>query len=225
MKILSAANQYPYEKHFPQTMRLSELKNKLQLIVGMTAKAMQVELHDKDGKFIASLTDDLATLEHLGICDGMQIHVSDTSGEIAKLLDSSMIEKYNISDEQYDQRSESIRAWKKREGLGKKSDPTSEYIENSRKIAESIKVGSRCSVQLSNQPEKRGVVSYVGETKFRPGYWIGITYDEPVGKNDGSVEGVRYFTCMEKYGGFVRPQDVYIGDFPPLTSDREMEEI
>lgn len=36
----------------------------------MTAKAMQVELHDKDGKFIASLTDDLATLEHLGICDG-----------------------------------------------------------------------------------------------------------------------------------------------------------
>lgn len=35
---------------------------------------------------------------------------------------------------------ESIRAWKKREGLGKKSDPTSEYIENSRKIAESIKV-------------------------------------------------------------------------------------
>lgn len=35
----------------------------------------------------------------------MQIHVSDTSGEIAKLLDSSMIEKYNISDEQYDQRS------------------------------------------------------------------------------------------------------------------------
>lgn len=54
-----------------------------------------------------------------------------------------------------------------------------------------MKVGSRCSVQLSNQPEKRGVVSYVGETKFRPGYWIGITYDEPVGKNDGSVEGVR----------------------------------
>uniref|UniRef100_A0A0M3HJI3 Phage protein n=1 Tax=Ascaris lumbricoides TaxID=6252 RepID=A0A0M3HJI3_ASCLU len=70
----------------------------------------------------------------------MQIHVSDTSGEIAKLLDSSMIEKYNISDEQYDQRSESIRAWKKREGLGKKTDPTSEYIENSRKIAENIKV-------------------------------------------------------------------------------------
>uniref|UniRef100_A0A0M3HHP2 UBIQUITIN_CONJUGAT_2 domain-containing protein n=1 Tax=Ascaris lumbricoides TaxID=6252 RepID=A0A0M3HHP2_ASCLU len=26
LKILSAANQYPYEKHFPQTMRLSELK-------------------------------------------------------------------------------------------------------------------------------------------------------------------------------------------------------
>uniref|UniRef100_A0A914ZMJ9 CAP-Gly domain-containing protein n=6 Tax=Parascaris univalens TaxID=6257 RepID=A0A914ZMJ9_PARUN len=224
--IRSAASQYPYEKRCPQTMRLSELKNKLQSIVGMTIETMRLELHDKDENLISALTDDCATLEELGICDGMQIYVSDSSGEIAPTLNDTMIEKYDITDEQYEQRSESIRAWKKRHGVDKKIvNLTSEYIENSKKIAEGIKVGSRCSVQLNNQPEKRGVVSYIGETKFRQGYWIGVTYDEPVGKNDGSIEGIRYFTCMEKYGGFVRPQDVRIGDFPPLICDREMEEI
>ena len=49
-----------------------------------------------------------------------------------------------------------------------------------------------------------GKIAFLGETKFAPGEWAGIVLDEPVGKNDGSVAGVRYFQCEPKRGVFAR---------------------
>jgi len=53
-----------------------------------------------------------------------------------------------------------------------------------------------------------GQVHYRGETKFAPGEWIGVVTDEPVGKNDGSVQGTRYFCCAPHHGLFLRPKHV-----------------
>ena len=52
---------------------------------------------------------------------------------------------------------------------------------------------------------KPGMIAYLGETQFAPGEWAGVVLDNPVGKNDGMVAGVRYFMCEAKRGVFARP--------------------
>lgn len=56
--------------------------------------------------------------------------------------------------------------------------------------------------------QRTGVVQYYGETNFAPGLWLGIELDKPSGKNDGSVGGVRYFSCPPKHGVFAPPSRV-----------------
>ena len=58
--------------------------------------------------------------------------------------------------------------------------------------------------------------------------WVGIELDEPTGRNDGSVNGVRHFTCEKNKGVFARPEKVGVGDFEELNLDEDdpqMEEI
>ena len=76
----------------------------------------------------------------------------------------------------------------------------------------SWQVGDRCQV---NPGGKRGSVQFVGKIPaIAPGFWVGVQYDEPVGKNDGTVKGDRFFECPPKYGGFLRPNKIDVGDFP-----------
>ncbi|XP_060894922.1 CAP-Gly domain-containing linker protein 1 isoform X6 [Labrus mixtus] len=66
---------------------------------------------------------------------------------------------------------------------------------------ENFQVGDRVWVN-GNKP---GYIQFLGETQFAPGQWAGIVLDEAIGKNDGSVAGVRYFQCEALRGIFTRP--------------------
>ncbi|XP_068174218.1 kinesin-like protein KIF13B [Antennarius striatus] len=59
---------------------------------------------------------------------------------------------------------------------------------------------------------KAGTVRYVGMTQFAEGVWVGVELDTPVGKNDGSVGGHRYFNCKAGYGVLVRPGRLSLRD-------------
>ncbi|XP_008400224.2 CAP-Gly domain-containing linker protein 3 [Poecilia reticulata] len=56
--------------------------------------------------------------------------------------------------------------------------------------------------------QKLGIVRFYGKTDFAPGFWFGVELDQPTGKHDGSVFGVRYFSCLPKYGVFAPPSRV-----------------
>ncbi|KAL8894913.1 MAG: hypothetical protein Q9192_003966 [Flavoplaca navasiana] len=57
-------------------------------------------------------------------------------------------------------------------------------------------------------------VRFVGQTLFAAGGWIGVVLDHSTGKNDGSVQGHRYFDCLPGHGMFVRPTAITIIDQP-----------
>uniref|UniRef100_A0A3P9JEP5 Dynactin subunit 1 n=1 Tax=Oryzias latipes TaxID=8090 RepID=A0A3P9JEP5_ORYLA len=59
---------------------------------------------------------------------------------------------------------------------------------------------------------QRGTVAYIGTTLFASGKWVGVILDEPKGKNDGTVQGKRYFTCEENHGIFVRQSQIQVVD-------------
>ncbi|KAK0670915.1 dynein associated protein-domain-containing protein [Cercophora samala] len=63
-------------------------------------------------------------------------------------------------------------------------------------------------IQLSDG--RTGTIRYVGQTHFAVGEWVGVELDDGSGKNDGMVQGERYFECAMGYGMFVRPVTVTV---------------
>lgn len=69
---------------------------------------------------------------------------------------------------------------------------------------------------------RRATIRFVGETSFSPGRWIGVELDTAegaTGKNNGSVNGVRYFTCARDRGLFVKPQMLELLESRRVPSD------
>ncbi|XP_030419794.1 dynactin subunit 1 isoform X2 [Gopherus evgoodei] len=96
--------------------------------------------------------------------------------------------------------------------------------------------GTRMSVEASGKPLKvgsrvevigkgyRGTVAYVGATLFATGKWVGVILDEAKGKNDGTVQGRKYFTCEENHGIFVRQSQIQIFEDGADTTSPETPE-
>ena len=217
------------------------LKTKLETITGIppASQILSLQLSDGETKIPINPTDDKTTLlsaYNTHLRPYITLYVDDSRPESERIIPDSNAEHFTLSTEEYESRPDTVLAWKRTQKLGR-FDPERETTLQS--LADSItqthqkqiekrgiKVGLRCMIGEDSQ--RRGCVRFVGAIDDLPGggLWVGVQYDEPVGKNDGCVAGKRYFDAGKNRGGFVRPERVVVGDFPEEDIlDSEDEEI
>ncbi|CAG6002688.1 tubulin-folding cofactor B [Menidia menidia] len=232
VRITSTLSSFEVQRTFNRGITVAELKGKLELIVGVPLSFMDLEIFGAADKFLQKMDDNEALLGSYPVDDDCRIHVLDRSGgQVGELFDVSKVEKFELTDDAYEKRTESARSFMKEKRVGrfneeeqakKKAESAAREAEQ-KAAADAISVGSRCKVEVPGQPTKVGMVMYVGTTDFKPGYWVGVRYDEPLGKHNGTVSGKQYFECENKYGAFVKPLSVKVGDFP--EEDYGLDEI
>lgn len=223
VRLSSTISSFDAKRRFNRGISIAELKKKLEMVVGASASCMDLELFSISDKFLQKMDDNEALLGSYPVDDECRIHVIDRSGgQMDQFTDVSKVEKFELPDDAYDKRADSVRSFMKKQRVGrfnedemaKKKAEHAAREEEQKAAADAISVGSRCQVQVPGQPTKLGTTMYVGTTDFKPGYWVGVKYDEPLGKHNGTVEGKQYFVCENKYGAFVKPLNVTVGDFP-----------
>ncbi|KAL3729193.1 hypothetical protein ACJRO7_026311 [Eucalyptus globulus] len=132
---------------------------------------------------------------------------SATSGGWSE--DTSLVEKYQISDEAYDKHDGTFRKFKEKISSQNLSafEPkiTDNYMED---LCTNIKV-NRCEVEPG---AKKGVLKFVGKAEsLAPGFWVGLcTYWTLCCR----VKGTRYFRCPPLHGAVVRPDKLKVEDYP-----------
>lgn len=215
------------EKRFPKDLTISDLKVKLELITGGSCNTMQLQAFSKDNKLICSLDDNSALLGSFPLEDGVRLHVVD-SFVMRNELDFGNVPKFELSNDEYDKKGDTVRSFLMKNKLGKyggnseaKKKEATEAEE--KKLADEMTVGARCKVSVQSAPDRLGTVMYTGIVEGLPGYWIGVKYDEPLGKNNGTLKDKQYFECPDKYGAFVKPHNVTVGDFPEEDYDLNEE--
>ena len=154
----------------------------------------------KNGDAIGELSDDNKMLGYYSVTSGMEIHVLDTDpyslSRGGGLTDTSLIEKYKMTEEAYDQREGTLRDYirkqkainpnfkmkpKVKDGLNESSTFTPMGGGDSSmdpppgpESVEGITIGSRCEVYPG---ARRGTIRYIGEVDgLKSGYWVSLCY-------------------------------------------------
>lgn len=195
----------------------------------------------------SNVNDEQILLSSLNLQLYSRIHVldSDPNSDINKLQeepqtneeeeggDGGGFTEFKLLEEDYKTRQDSVLNWKKTNKLGRfdpKFQSLQEKLQHETEIKlQTMSIGSRCRLINIENNERRGVIRFIG--KIIPldkgeNDWVGIEFDEPVGKNNGSIDGIKIFECKPNHGSFVRPRLVEVGDFPELDpfADEDMDD-
>ncbi|KAL9614114.1 MAG: hypothetical protein Q9167_001399 [Letrouitia subvulpina] len=225
------------EKRITPSWSLSILKAKLEPITGIPPSLQKLSLRLPGQKQVVLEAQDegITQIGAWPLVAYAELHVSslDPSSNLA-IPPPADVPKYEMPAEIYSSLPDTVLAYKRSHKIGRFDPHASENQEL--KVNEMWKdihernfaVATRCILPPGN--DRRGTIASIGLIPELPGEgpWIGVRLDEPTGKNDGTVNGRRYFECGMKHGVFVRPERVDVGDWPELgigKEDSDLEEI
>lgn len=227
------------ERRISPQWTIKYLKQRLEQITGISPQYQQLHYYpirtSNEHRLVGgSESEDEKTVHDFDVEPYSRIHVVDTDPEskLNGFVDEEDAEdaQFKLSEEEYANRANTVLQWKKTQKLGRFDphfDEQKTHIQQqNEERAKEITVGSRCRV-INIEGERRGAVKYVGKIEQLDqgeNIWVGIEFDEPVGKNDGLIGAFRVFECRPKHGSFVKPKQVEVGDFPeldPFASDEE----
>ncbi|GJQ15685.1 hypothetical protein GpartN1_g7476.t1 [Galdieria partita] len=211
------------EIRFQPEWTLEHVKKKLEVVTGTLHSDFLIEVYDDRSQKIGEMVDDQqAVLGSLPIRNGYRLHIIDHREEdnsedlIWKEDETNMVPKYQVPEASYAQREVSGRKFRE-EMLQAKTSSLSNNL--------NIHIGDRCFVSPDN---RLATVRYIGmlpvndlQTEF-----VGVQFDEPIGKNDGSYQGHYYFHCEPGYGSFVPYNRITkMQTIQPETENPTLEEL
>lgn len=227
----SASQKRVPEKRFGLTQTTGEIKQAMYGHFGVMPDECRLDLYNEIDALVETDMKSDKMLGYYQCRDDFRIHCVDLRAKprIEDYDDVSKVEKYVMSDENWLRRENNMRTIiaKMKEQQRREAEaagielPPELHADSYKEEAAKISVGDRCKCLPG---DRLASVQFVGRlAALKPGYWVGVKFDEPVGKGDGSVKGQRVFQCLPNYGGFLRPDQVEAGDFPEEDLFAELE--
>lgn len=249
--VFVTSDQTSSERRISPSWTITELKGRLETITGIPPGSQQLQVYASstatstppvklDSSTVSD--EDKTTIGQFNLTPYGRIHVDDSRPPTVRgnYNDVSQVEKYVMPEHEYERLGDSVLAWKRKNHLGRfgtgestSEDLASKLLESAREEIDykGIAVGKRCRIispgNAAAGSERRGEVKFVGpvaEIKGHQSMWVGIELDEPLGKNNGTIQGVRYFQAKPNHGSFAKPSNVEVGDFPELDPFAEDDE-
>lgn len=160
----------------------------MEIITGGNAASMELQLFSGD-RLITLLSDNDAIIGDLPIENNMRLHVVDRNA----VFIGDNVEKFELSKDEYDQRRNTVKNYLKTNRLGKYNEEEMKVLEEKRiqeakeqqELSDGINIGDRCLVTAKG-PRRIGTVLYKGELDGKPGIFLGVRFDEPLGLHNGT---------------------------------------
>jgi tubulin-folding cofactor B len=167
------------------------VKARLKLHIGTPVEHQRL-IHKVGGSAVQELSDNSKMLGYYSVESGQEIHIIDTDpfslSRGGGLTDVSLVEKFRMTDDDYDKRSGTMRDFIRKKRV---NDPTYKLKPQSKpppgmggmperpvepvgpETVAGMNVGDRCQVMPG---KRRGVIMFVGEIEgLKAGHWVSVS--------------------------------------------------